>query len=261
MKKLLRRFATEFSFAVLTVSFCVAAVSALKVLRVTPTYSVVPAAQAAIQQNRVKKVKDVSALRVNNADDRKLADFFDREGPSLLENQIIYIPTHESNPVPPSPNVVPGMDSREDSLRGVVCASDAVIVGPPVDSRTLLNRSETFLFTDFTIAVTDWVSPPGGPGTVHVAMLGGAVEVGNTLLRSTALPLLELQMPTLLFLQKIPGVTKAYGLASRPVRLAQGKVLTTDLPNTLDKDLMVDPAVNTVLPWIAHNRAICRDQK
>jgi hypothetical protein len=259
MKRSLNRVAKEFAFAVLTLSFCVIAVSGLNALKLLPAFSRFTTSQASNQQKAVKKVKDASELRPKEADDRKLADFFDREGPSVLENKLIVIPNDEDVPVAPTDPDSPPQE--QDRLRAIVCDSDAIIVGQAVDTRTLLNRSETFLFTDFTVAVTNWIKPRGGPGTVNVAMLGGAVEVGNTLLKSTALPILELQKSALLFLKRIPGVSHAYGLTSRAVRLESGVVVNADLPKHPGKDLAQNASLPAVLALVTEKQGGCGGQK
>ena len=61
-----------------------------------------------------------------------------------------------------------------------------VVVGRATSSRTLMNKSETFLFTDYTFSVDNWICPASGSATIMVSMLGGVVTVLGRELRAHA---------------------------------------------------------------------------
>lgn len=61
-----------------------------------------------------------------------------------------------------------------------VCRADAVFVGHLVAQRAYLNKSETHLFTVFSVAVDQWIRPDTGADTVEFSQgTGTAVVAGK----------------------------------------------------------------------------------
>jgi hypothetical protein len=99
-----------------------------------------------------------------------------------------------------------------DVLRNMVCDSDAALVGTPVAQHVLLNSTETFLFTDYEIAVTDWIhGRPPAPvrpeptTTISVSFLGGQAIVGGKTLTAVGAMPLEQGHAYVLLVKRIPG--------------------------------------------------------
>jgi hypothetical protein len=125
----------------------------------------------------------------------------------LIDAGRVELPEASDPPMPPgAPEPV-----SADVMRDMVCASDAALVGTPVAQHVLLNSTETFLFTDYEIAVTDWIHgrPPGPvrpePTTISVSFLGGQAIVGGKTLTAVGAMPLEQGHAYVLFLKRIPG--------------------------------------------------------
>jgi hypothetical protein len=70
-------------------------------------------------------------------------------------------------------------------IRSEICGSEMVVVGQAISSRVLFNKSETFLFTDFTFRIDQSIRPvtipDGASGRyVIVSEAGGAVGIRST---------------------------------------------------------------------------------
>jgi hypothetical protein len=105
-----------------------------------------------------------------------------------------------------------------------VCSSEAVLLGHPNGERVLLNRDETFLFTDYVIAVEKWIRPARRLESIlesiTLSAIGGEVELPGRTLRAIAVPRLMPRHPYILFMRRLEGTNGfAYQSAPRPVNL------------------------------------------
>jgi hypothetical protein len=231
---LLTRVARETGRVVLVLTICVCGAAGVEPIGAIPANPLSPASsqpQGADQRKTVQKVDNVSRIRATTEDDRKIAAYYDTEGPPLIENEVVIVIVEPEAPEPPPPpDSLFTVRADRDPLRTLVCTSAAIVMGEATRSRAILNRSETFLVTDFEVAVSEWLRPSDGPRVIHVAMFGGEVEAGGRTLKAMALPLLNLHAPALLFLKNIPGTSRAYALDTLPVRLQQGTFVEGDFP-------------------------------
>jgi hypothetical protein len=186
----------------------------------------------------IQKVENASQLRASTSEDRALADYFDRSGEPLLKvgHVQLLIGRHENPPAPAPPDGVEPVGTPvtpPDYLQTLVCNSAAIVVGQVVASRALLNRSETYLVTTYTVAVSEWIRPRGGPGTIQVAALGGQVQIGERSFsaRLATVPLLASETPVLLFVNRVPGASHTLALHSPAVRIDSGVITPDDLPS------------------------------
>ena len=62
-------------------------------------------------------------------------------------------------PAPPPPGVVATPPDPLERWRTKVCSSAAVILAQPISTKTFLNEQETFLYTNYEIAVERWIRP------------------------------------------------------------------------------------------------------
>jgi hypothetical protein len=228
-----------------------------RTFRAQPVFAELQRATSTPAETRaMQKLRDASQLRPATNSDRVLAEFFDRGGEPLLKEENVIVPVESEVPVvPPDPGDAPA--PAVDRLLTVVCAHDAIVVGQAVSSRAILNKSESFLVTIYELAVADWVRPSGGPRSIHVAMLGGRVQVDDTTLSSTALPLLEMSSPVLLFLKRISGIDQIYALKTTPVRLQDGAFVAEDFPSYVPKGVRDDRSVSRVLGRLREKQLTC----
>jgi hypothetical protein len=250
---------------VVVLTICVCGATGVKAIRAVPATPPSPQssqAQAAEKPKSIQKVDNVSRIRATTADDQNIAAYYDTDGPSLLENEVIIIPA-EPEPIqpPPPPGWPSAVNADVDPLRTFVCASAAIVMGEAIESRVILNRSETFLVTDFEVSVSEWLRPNGGSRVIHVTMFGGEVEAGGKTLKATSSPPLDLHAPALLFLKKIPGTSQAYVLDTLPIRLKQGTFVGDDFPQRALQSLRGSPAVNDVLSHLREKHNSCGEQQ
>lgn len=138
-------------------------------------------------------------------DQQKQAVFFDLKGTPLKPNTSRSVGSDKDNP-PPGPPL-----TYVDFLQAKVCSSELVVVGTPKSKQSFLTVNETSIFTDYDVAVTEWVR--GGPGnrqpgavsTLTVALVGGRIDTEDGALQVTDDPPLTLNQPYLLFLKHIPS--------------------------------------------------------
>jgi hypothetical protein len=215
---------------------------------------------------QMQQVANLSELRATTADDRVLASYFDyhKEQRRLLGGELFAVYSVPAACAPPPPDIEIAQVPQSDILGAIVCARDAIVVGQVITSRTLLTRSETFLFTEYRVAVTEWIRPVRGPDTVDVAMIGGAVEVGGKPTRTLEdRPLMDLHSPALLFLKGVPGTSSAY--SARQIRMHDGKVDLNDFfalqPDPCVKPMMEDlrdkPSLASVLARLRQKQLSC----
>jgi hypothetical protein len=261
----LTRVARETGSVVLVLTICVFGAAGAEAMRAMPANALSPASsqppQGPDSRKTIQKVENVSRIRAATEDDRKIAAYYDTEGPPLIENGAVIVVVEPEAPEPPPPPDSPfAVKSDLDPLRTLVCTSAAIVIGQAVGSRAILNRSETFLVTDFEVSVSEWLRPSGGPRVIHVAMFGGEVEAGGRMLKAMALPLLDQHAPALLFLKTIPGTSRAYALHTPPVRVRQGTFVGDDFPQRAARELKSSPSVNDVLIRLREKHKSCGSQ-
>ena len=215
----------ELARAAVRVVICAAALSGLAAYKGLPLFG---AGQAGGAPEKINKAKSVSELRAATAEDRALARYFDRGGKSLLEVGSVRVPLPPPQPIPPPPAGDVAYPPP-DPLPRIACASDAIVVGHAVSSRTLLNQSETFLITIYEVAVGDWIRPAKRGGSITVAMLGGDVQVEGRTLSARIHDPLGPGVPLLMFLTHVPGAPKLHAL-NRPLVIVNGKISSAAFP-------------------------------
>jgi hypothetical protein len=158
-----------------------------------------------------KKVKSPEELRAKTPSQQGRAIFFDQPGASVWQlspgDRMIIIgePPDPSAPDVPWPGAGPSSPRPPvDPRRARICNSDAVVVGLVISSEVLLNKSETFLFTDINIQVKHWVRPASGYGTILVSVIGGAVELAGRVIRTEAVAVPPLNQPRVWYLHRFP---------------------------------------------------------
>ena len=171
------------------------------------------------EPERVQRLEDLAA---KTAPEIARAKFFDRLGSSELK------PGTRSTirgiePPPPPPPAGKAVTPRFDDVgRERICGADAVFLGVPTASRTLMNERRTFLFTDHELRVDTWLKPRQGETSVLVSQAGGEVIVDTRpIVQSTAeVPLLDTARPYIVFAARIPG-TDSYTIAGPPIPISE----------------------------------------
>jgi len=134
-------------------------------------------------QSDISRVQSLSQLRADTTEARVRAEYFDLPGDPLGQrgtaNVLIFDP-----PVPAA--VLYGdlfglpKTSAAQLFSEAVCQANAIIVGRATASRAYLNLHDTYLFTDFTFTVGEWIRPANTPHrTIVFSRLGGAARVGD----------------------------------------------------------------------------------
>ena len=188
-------------------------------------------------------------LRARTPEERAKATFFERVDRERLK------PGHSISiggimrPVPPPGLAAP---TYEAFLREVVCRGDALIVGTAAPKDVLLNVNESFLFTEYEIAVRRWLSPgrEGAP-TVVLSMEGGRAIVGGRLTETTIGTPIVPETEYLLVLRRIPGA-QGFALARIPasslepprISMAQFRLPNELLGDAVTFDKLVDDLAN-----------------
>jgi hypothetical protein len=170
----------------------------------------------------VQTVAAITDLRAVTLAERERARYFAKDGlPPLIESKSMYLaPAMEVlTPSPPGQPVDP-----DQPLKSLVCSAAAIVVGQVERKRALLNKDESFLFTDHQIRVSQWIRPGSGKPTILVSSLGGSVRVGSTTLEARTDSSVEVGRAYLFFLGLIPR-GEAYEPASEPRPVAAGKIV------------------------------------
>ena len=177
------------------------------------------------------QVKHVSDLRARTPEDAAKARHFDREGFSFLDaRHVTLVIDPPTPPVPPPPGFPVQEQPPDAELVRRTCDSDGVALGFALSRRVLLNKSETFLITDYQVAVQHWIRPLSGPRTISVTLLGGDVEVGGERMSATAGRPHDLSMLSVLFLKRIPNAGGGFALSAPQFRLDVDRVVETPHP-------------------------------
>jgi hypothetical protein len=98
-----------------------------------------------------------------------------------------------------------------------------VLVGVANRSTAFLNASSTYLFTDFEIAVQEWLTAGNDARSIAASAFGGRVLLGGRLLETAneASPLPRVGEEHVFFLQRISRTdsTEGYAMFPRPAAL------------------------------------------
>lgn len=194
-------------------------------------------AQANHRASSVQRAASAADLRAATAEEMALAEFFDAPGESIFETKTIGIVVEESwaLPLPTPPGVAPPKrPSREDKVRAGVCGADVVFTGHPTGQKTLLNKSESRLFTVSSVAVELWVRPASGRSTLDAGFLGGEVQWQEQTLLTAAGPRPTLGKPYLFFLKRVPKSSAYFGVSF--VGFDAGKIAGGRHPDELGQD-------------------------
>jgi hypothetical protein len=145
----------------------------------------------------------------------------------------------------------------EAFIRTSVCGGDAVVLGRPISSQSLLTPSESSIFTEYNVPVDEWLrgsvgdkSRPRANTSIQVALLGGQLDTSLGRLAVVGDPPLALNQTYVLFLKLIPGTT-SYQLSGPAVLVADGKVKaikgTRQAPSTLiNGEIQADALVGDI---------------
>lgn len=177
-------------------------------------------------------VASVALLRANSPEDLAVAEFFDRYGSEPIKAGS-NTRRGKGMPVPPQSGTV-APDYR-GFLASFVCDFDAVVIGSATYERVLINRRETFLFTEYSLAVKDWISPETGPEALKMAVPGAELRLEGRVTRVEGAPQPAVGEALLFFLRRIPG-TRALVQAYAPLS-----------PETSFADVVHDKSVPTLL--------------
>jgi hypothetical protein len=176
--------------------------------------------------------------------EQRRAAFWDWEGPPLAESKHVYVPAPEF----PPPVVRPGSPPPpvDAALREAVCESQAIALGMATSSKVLLNKGETFLFTDWRFAVEKWIRPASGPSELTVSHMGGRVRVGSELFEATRGPVLVANRRYIVFAGEVPG-KNGYFLADEPIAVLGDRVVAMPLPTTLRDTRLLSAVVDELV--------------
>ncbi len=198
------------------------------------------------QDAPIQTVGSLNELRAVTPAEKARAERFNFSHlPPLIESKALHMGSGLAILPDPPVDGRPDPDAEE---RQLVCRSDGIAYGSVQRSRVLLNKDETFLFTDYVVQVTQWVKPERGPSEILASQIGGAARVGTTVLRATTDYGMTRDKTLLLFLVAIPK-GDAYQVMGTPRIVFNGKVVggvpgnqglhdaqkTTDRLRSLDK--------------------------
>lgn len=127
--------------------------------------------------------------------------------------------------VPYGAPIQPPYPDYKTFLRDQTCAAEMVLVGRSESARTMLNMSETFLFTDYRIKVEELVRGDLDKRTpVIYSQAGGTAEQAGQRMRATVEGTRDLdsRRQYVLFLRSMPGAPGFVGLPRLQVIELQG---------------------------------------
>ena len=157
----------------------------------------------------VPRVKSMADLAPKTAEERAQARFFSAYGhdklvPGAATEQIV--DRFAAHPYP-----IPAVTYSE-FVTEVACSAKVILVGVAKPTRVLLNSRGSFLFTQYTVAVEQWIAPAGhGPGSITVLTPGGQVSINGQLTVAQAGIDITPDLRHMFFLDRIGGTS---GLAA-----------------------------------------------
>ena len=164
---------------------------------------------------RIERVASMSELRAKTDEDLAAAVFYDVYGQGALRpgaDRRLSPGERLSQPPPGAP-----LPTFEEFLSGLVCSTDAIVIGKATATGVVLNRRQTFLFTKYDITVSKWVHPrERGAPHVKISAPGGEAMVGAQLTRAQASAQPDGDRDYLFLLEHIPGAGRL-SLLRRPI--------------------------------------------
>jgi hypothetical protein len=168
----------------------------------------------------IQTVSFLAELRAVTPAEKTRAALFNFEGlPPLIQSKTVHHFPGLQVVDPPSDNPL-----ENDPLWKVACRSSAIVYGNVEKGRALLSGDESSLFTDYSVQVAQWIKPDRGKASILVTASGGAVRVGDTVLRATTETTILTSRSYLFFLRVIPN-GDAYGPLGAPLLLSEGRVV------------------------------------
>ena len=188
----------------------------------------------------IEEVRSLDDIRPRTLDERTRAKHFRYESPnkvSAYESRIVSLgPVDVGLTAPPPPRVSTTPPDPLERWRKKVCISPAVILGQPISTKTFLNEQETFLYTNYEIAIERWIRPTSNSALIVASKLGGAVRVNGKLLSYSTGFAIETGKLYILFLRQIPN-TKFFEIGEALTREIGNK---NSIPSASDASQPVD---------------------
>lgn len=194
-----------------------------------------------------QRVGTLAELRPSTVGERLRADHFNTDGTKITGPGSRSIVSHiDTVPAPTLPTLPPATANVLGLSRDSVCRSAAVFIGRPVTRKALLNTNETFLFTDYILAVDEAIRPiPGNQTSLAASALGGEVLLNDSPLIATILALPRVQKRYVFFLRELP---KGAGYALEPPPREVIGLYSASVGQPRDR---VDPMVEAVRKFAA----------
>jgi hypothetical protein len=185
-------------------------------------------------EDSLQQVADFSELRPGTASERTRAEYFNKP---FISGSLLEIVRrggggrsygHSDGFGGTSNSDVTFGDGKpqtaSEALRSRVCSSDAVVLGRTEARKALLTVSESWLFTDYTFAVADWLHPSNEKPqpSITVSVSGGEVRVGDVTLRvveGRPTPVLAVPASYVLFLKTIKNADAFQLMSGAPIKL------------------------------------------
>ena len=145
--------------------------------------------------------------------ERAQARFFDIfGGKDLLGPGDVRIVPSES--LPPPTTIRP---TYRSFLEAVLCAGRVIVVGRVQPQRVRLNFSRSYLFTEYLLGVTTWISPldRAHPDTVALLVPGGEVLVNGRITATSGVKLVATNALSVVPDRMFPALTASLSLAQR----------------------------------------------
>jgi len=192
------------------------------------------------QQEALQKVRQLSDLRARTLDERARSELFDYPAGQLITGPVSRMIVLPNNPEAPPVSFhgealpTPRTSTRQETLQRSVCSSEVVIIGTPLSTKAMLNKSETFLFSDIVMNVANWIRPGSGEQSILVTVFGGQVDLAGEKLSTLVRPLPRIGQLEAFFLVKIPKQS-GFRLQGEPIQIGSGGPATlTDVAPILN---------------------------
>jgi hypothetical protein len=198
---------------------------------------------------------DWSQFHAATPDERREDKLWDKESRRLKPGEVLQYLIEM--------DMLPGVEIYSDAVKRWTCASDQVVIGTPVSSKALLTSSEASIFTDYRVAVNEWLrgapdaaKPVVRPTTLVVSLGGGRIATADGVIEVAYYPPLEIGTQFILFAARLPNAS-SFALKGPP--LAVGKTIRAPtqwfrIPSDLAKG---DKAASDVLADIKSASTRC----
>lgn len=202
----------------------------------------------------------MSELTARTPDEKARATFFDKYGgPEPIEPGTTTV-TPPGHGVPPLPPGAPP-PTYVDFLLGLVCDKDAVVLGRPKLRKVLLNERQSYLFSEYDVAIERWLYPTGhGRDSITISLPGGRAHVrGVPIVVGHGRPL-DPSRRYIFLLTRIPG---SASLTPRGTPITEGDhwpsvVRTLHIPPELRGEAV---RLDTLAYDIEQIRPLCRSER